>query len=405
MRSTAELTACLDEILVSLREATRAARITFRVDLPERGLYCNDVAAEAIAPGVRSLRGQTAIDQRAAGSIRWLDDEKRPLVQGDLRGHVEPAPPPELMSIFGVTAQMLGPVVRGGFLTGWISVHVEAGPRQWSDADVRALETAIERVQRELDGGDGERTRRLAGKIALITGGNTGIGRGVALAYAEEGADVAIAWIAREGDARSLVAEVERRGRRALAVRCDVTSEADVQALVRSTVERFGRLDVLVNNAGIQKAQPITEMSVDDWERMMAVHLRGGFLCSREAARVMIPQGSGRIILLTSQLAYIGRPNYTAYSAAKGGLLTFTRALAQELAPHGILVNAIAPGLIDTGFDPLPDATKRAHAASLPLKRLGMPDDLVGAFVFLAADESRYFCGQTLHPNGGEIMP
>ena len=405
MQSTVELRARLGEILAALRDATRAARVTFRVDLPERGLHCNDVAAEALAPGVKSLRGQTAIDQRAAGSIRWLDDSKRPLVQNDLRGHVEPAPPPELMSIFGVTAQMLGPVVRGGALTGWISVHVEGGPRQWAEADVRALESAIDRVQHELDGGDGPQPRRLAGKIALITGGNTGIGRGVALAYADEGADVAIAWIAREPDARSLVTEIERRGRRGLAVRCDVTSEADVQALVRSVVERFGRLDVLVNNAGIQKAQPITEMSLDDWERMMAVHLRGAFLCSREAARVMIPQGSGRIILLSSQLAYIGRANYTAYSAAKGGLLTFTRALAQELAPHGILVNAIAPGLIDTGFDPLPDATKRAHAASLPLRRLGMPEDLVGAFVFLAADDSRYFCGQTLHPNGGEIMP
>ena len=405
MQSTVELRARLGEILAALRDATRAGRVTFRVDLPERGLHCNDVAAEALAPGVKSLRGQTAIDQRAAGSIRWLDDSKRPLVQNDLRGHVEPAPPPELMSIFGVTAQMLGPVVRGGALTGWISVHVEGGPRQWAEADVRALESAIDRVQHELDGGDGPQPRRLAGKIALITGGNTGIGRGVALAYADEGADVAIAWIAREPDARSLVTEIERRGRRGLAVRCDVTSEADVQALVRSVVERFGRLDVLVNNAGIQKAQPITEMSLDDWERMMAVHLRGAFLCSREAARVMIPQGSGRIILLSSQLAYIGRANYTAYSAAKGGLLTFTRALAQELAPHGILVNAIAPGLIDTGFDPLPDATKRAHAASLPLKRLGMPEDLVGAFVFLAADDSRYFCGQTLHPNGGEIMP
>ena len=405
MQSTVELRARLGEILAALRDATRAGRVTFRVDLPERGLHCNDVAAEALAPGVKSLRGQTAIDQRAAGSIRWLDDSKRPLVQNDLRGHVEPAPPPELMSIFGVTAQMLGPVVRGGALTGWISVHVEGGPRQWTEADVRALASAIDRVQHELDGGDGPQPRRLAGKIALITGGNTGIGRGVALAYADEGADVAIAWIAREPDARSLVTEIERRGRRGLAVRCDVTSEADVQALVRSVVERFGRLDVLVNNAGIQKAQPITEMSLDDWERMMAVHLRGAFLCSREAARVMIPQGSGRIILLSSQLAYIGRANYTAYSAAKGGLLTFTRALAQELAPHGILVNAIAPGLIDTGFDPLPDATKRAHAASLPLRRLGMPEDLVGAFVFLAADDSRYFCGQTLHPNGGEIMP
>ena len=404
MRPTAELTACLDAILADLRDATGAARVTFRVDLPERGIHCNDVAAEAVAPGVASLRGQTAIDQRAAGSIRWLDANKRPLVQNDVSGLVEPAPPPQLMSVFGVTAQMLGPVVRGDMLTGWISVHVEKGPRPWTEADVAALHTAVEQVQRELDGG-GTRGGRLAGKIALITGGNTGIGRAVALAYADEGADVAIAWVAREPEARSLVAEVERRGRRALAVRCDVTSEADVRALVGGVTERFGRLDVLVNNAGIQKAQPITETTLDDWERMMAVHLRGAFLCSREAARVMIRQGSGRIIILSSQLAYIGRPNYTAYSAAKGGLLTFTRALAQELAPHGILVNSVSPGLIDTGFDPLPQETKRAHAASLPLKRLGMPEDLVGAFVFLASDEGRYFCGQTLHPNGGEIMP
>jgi len=246
---------------------------------------------------------------------------------------------------------------------------------------------------------------RLRGKVALITGGNTGIGRAVALAYATEGADVAIAWIAREADARSLVAEVEARGRRALAVRCDVTREADVQALVRDVLARFGRLDVLVNNAGIQQAQALTETSLEDWERMLAVHLRGAFLCCREVTPVMQRQGGGRIIILSSQLAYVGRARYTAYSAAKGGLQTFTRALAQELAPHGILVNAVAPGLIDTGFDPLPEAAKRAHAASLPLARLGAPDDLVGAFVFLASDESRYFCGQTLHPNGGEIMP
>jgi len=246
---------------------------------------------------------------------------------------------------------------------------------------------------------------RLAGKVALVTGGNTGIGRAVALAYAAEGADVAIAWIAREDDARSLVTGVEQKGRRALAVKTDVTVEADVRRLVAQVIERFGRIDVLVNNAGIQKAQAITETTLDDWDRMIAVHMRGAFLCCREVARPMIEQKSGRIIVLTSQLAYIGRPRYTAYSAAKGGLLTFTRALAQELAPHGILVNSIAPGLIDTGFDPLPDDVKRAHAASLPLKRLGMPDDLVGAFVFLASDESRYFCGQTLHPNGGEIMP
>lgn len=246
---------------------------------------------------------------------------------------------------------------------------------------------------------------RLRDKVALVTGGNTGIGRAVALAYAAEGADVAVAWVAQEPAARSLVVEIEQCGRRALAVRCDVTREPEVRELVRAVVDRFGRVDVLVNNAGIQKAQPITATSLEDWERMMAVHLRGAFLCCREVASLMMAQHSGRIIVLSSQLAYIGRANYTAYAAAKGGLLTFTRALAQELAPHGILVNAVAPGLIDTGFDPLPEEAKARHAAGLPLGRLGTPDDLVGAFVFLASDESRYFCGQTLHPNGGEIMP
>jgi 3-oxoacyl-[acyl-carrier protein] reductase len=246
---------------------------------------------------------------------------------------------------------------------------------------------------------------RLQGKVAIITGGNTGIGRAVALAYADEGADVAVAWFERQPEARSLVQAVEKKGRRVLAVHTDVTIEGQVRALVARVRETLGRIDILVNNAGIQRAQPITETSLEDWERMMAAHLRGAFLCCREVAPLMIAQRSGRIILVTSQLAYLGRPRYTAYSAAKGGLLTFTRALAQELAPHGILVNSVAPGLIDTGFDPLPEETKQAHAASLPLKRLGQPEDLVGAFVFLASDESRYFCGQTLHPNGGEIMP
>jgi 3-oxoacyl-[acyl-carrier protein] reductase len=247
--------------------------------------------------------------------------------------------------------------------------------------------------------------RRLEGKVAIVTGGNTGIGRAVALGYASEGADVAVVWIAREPDTRSVVGEIEKAGGRALAVRADVTVEDEVQAMVAAVVGRFGRVDVLVSNAGIQKAQAITETSVEDWDRMVAVHMRGAFLCCREVARPMVRQGSGRIVLTTSQLAYVGRARYTAYSAAKGGLLTFMRALAQELAPHGILVNSVAPGLIDTGFDPLPEHTKRAHAAALPLARLGTPEDLVGAYVFLASDESRYFCGQTLHPNGGEIMP
>ena len=241
---------------------------------------------------------------------------------------------------------------------------------------------------------------RLAGRTALITGGNTGIGRAVALAYAREGAKVAFTWIEREPEAKDLAAQIN-----GLALRCDVTEEADVKRAVDDTVRAFGKLDVLVSNAGIQRPQAIGEMSVADWDRMMAVHLRGAFLCSREAARVMRPRRSGRILFTCSQLGYVGRERYTAYSAAKGGLIVFMRSLAKELAPDGILVNGGAPGLIDTGFDPLPEETKRAHAASLPLGRLGTPEEVASAYVFLASDEAAYYCGQLLHPNGGEIMP
>ncbi len=246
---------------------------------------------------------------------------------------------------------------------------------------------------------------RLGGKVALVTGGNTGIGRAVCLAFAEEGADVAVAWLEREPEAESLAGAIRAKGRRCHLVKTDVTREHDVQAMTSGVLAALGRLDVLVNNAGIQRPQPITEITVEDWDRMMAVHLRGAFLCSREAARHMIARRAGRIINLCSQLGYIGRERYTAYSTAKGGMIAFTRALAKELAPHGILVNGVAPGLVDTGFDPLPEEVKAAHAASLPLKRLGTPEDMTSAFVFLASDEGRYYCGQLLHPNGGEIMP
>ena len=246
---------------------------------------------------------------------------------------------------------------------------------------------------------------RLAGRVALITGGNTGIGRAVALAFARQGADVAVAWIDREAEAVAVTSAIEAEGRRALAVRADVTREDDVTALFAAVEAGLGPLDILVNNAGIQKSAPIVDTPLADWDRMMAVHLRGTFLCAREAARCMIPRQSGRIVNVCSQLGYLGRADYTAYSAAKGGLIAFTRALARELAPHGILVNGVAPGLVDTGFDPLSAQAKQDHAAALPLGRLAEPDDIVSAFVFLASEEGRYYCGQMLHPNGGEIMP
>lgn len=247
-------------------------------------------------------------------------------------------------------------------------------------------------------------TLRLAGRTALVTGGNTGIGRAVALAFADAGADVAIAWFARPDDAASLVAAVEAKGRRAHAVRCDVTDESAVVSMVPEVIARLGKLDVLVNNAGVQLAKPLVEMSAADFDGVLAVHLRGAFLCAREAAKHMIPRRTGRIINVCSQLGWLGRESYVAYSTAKSGMIGLTRALARELAPHGVLVNGMAPGLLDTGFDPLPEPRKAAIAASLPMQRLGTLEEVTPAFVFLASDDASYVCGQILNANGGQVM-
>ena len=248
-------------------------------------------------------------------------------------------------------------------------------------------------------------TGQLSGQVALTTGGNTGIGRAVAQAYAEQGADLVIAWHTDEPAAQTLESQISSSGRQCLLARCDVTNANSVATTWQSALERFERVDILVNNAGIQQRRPFLETSLEDFERMLAVHVRGAFLNAQHAARHMISRGSGRIINVCSQLGYIGRGEYVPYSTAKGGLIAFTRALARELAPHGVFVNGVSPGLVDTGFDPLSDAAKSEHAASLPMGRLGAPEDMTSAFVFLASNAGRYYCGQMLHPNGGEIMP
>jgi maleate isomerase len=150
MRSAAQVAARVDEILATLRASAGASRVTLRIDWPAHGFHSDDVAGESLAPGVKSLRGQTSIAQRAAGTIRWLDRERRVLVQDDLRG-AEPAPPPALLAVYGTTAQMLGPLVRGGRLVGWVSVHHNAGPRAWQPHEVAALEAALAALNRELD--------------------------------------------------------------------------------------------------------------------------------------------------------------------------------------------------------------------------------------------------------------
>ena len=245
----------------------------------------------------------------------------------------------------------------------------------------------------------------LEGQVAVVTGGNTGIGRAIAEAFAAHGADVVIGWYEHPEAATQAQQAVERHGRRCVSLDVDVTDARSVNAFWAQAIDEFGRVDVLVNNAGIQQRKAFIDLEVEEFDRMLAVHLRGAMLNAQCAARHMIGRGGGRIINVCSQLGYIGRREYVSYSTAKGGLIAFTRALARELAPHGILVNGVSPGLVDTGFDPLSEVAKVEHAESLPLARLGTPDDMTSAFVFLASDAGRYYCGQMLHPNGGEIMP
>lgn len=246
---------------------------------------------------------------------------------------------------------------------------------------------------------------KLDKKVALITGGNTGIGRAVALAFHREGASVAIGYVSEKKEAESLVRIVESDGGEALALRCDVTREVEVRRLVSRTEKQFRRIDILVNNAGILKVTPFLKLDKKTWDAHLAVHLTGAFLMSQAVLPGMVRRRRGYIINMSSQLAMVGRPEFVHYTAAKAGLMGFTRALAREFGPKGIHVNAIAPGLIDTGFDPMPESRKQAFARELPARRIGRPEDIAETAVFLASEDADFYMGQTLGPNGGEVMP
>jgi 3-oxoacyl-[acyl-carrier protein] reductase len=244
----------------------------------------------------------------------------------------------------------------------------------------------------------------LAGKVAIVTGGSRGIGNAIAGLLADHGAAVVVS--GRDADRlRSAVKELEQRGGAVLGVAADAAKREDADRLVEAARERFGRIDVLVNNAGITRDGLLVRMKDDDWDRVMEVNLRGAFLMTRAVAKAMVRQKTGgRIINIASTAGAMGNAGQVNYSAAKAGLIGLTKACARELAHWSILVNAVAPGLIDTGFDPLPETVKAAHAASLPLGRLGAPADVVGAYVFLASDESRTITGQSIVCDAGGYM-
>lgn len=246
---------------------------------------------------------------------------------------------------------------------------------------------------------------RLVDRRAIVTGGARGLGGGIAAGFGAEGADVAIFDVLSEDAATDVLAAIEGCGRRALYVHVDVSDEAQVRAGIAQVLSSFGRIDILVNNAGIVRQSPVAEMPVEDWDRVLAVNLRGAFLCTRFVLPGMIAQGGGRIINMASQLGQIGGDTMAHYCASKAALIGFTKSLAREVSRQGVLVNAIAPGPIETAM--LASETEewtRAKLASLPIGRFGAVSEVVPTAVFLASDESTYYVGQTLGPNGGDVM-
>ena len=247
----------------------------------------------------------------------------------------------------------------------------------------------------------------LAGKVALITGAGQGIGRAFALGFAGAGAAVLVSDVIEENAERT-AREVQAADGQALARRLDVSKRADVEAAVAAAVERFGRLDIVLNNAGIFPRAAALELDEETWDAVMAVNLKGTFLCSQAAARVMVDQGDGgRIVNLASRSAYQFSPRGTHYAASKAGIVAYTRNLAVELAPHKITVNAIAPGLTDTA-QPRYGMTEEEIAEAgeqVPLGRIAQPEDMVPTALFLCGPGGAYITGQIHHVNGGAYLP
>jgi len=249
---------------------------------------------------------------------------------------------------------------------------------------------------------------KLEGKIALVTGASRGIGREIALAYAREGADVVCNYNKSAAHAESLVDAITAMGRNAIAVQADVALVEPVERMAATAMERFGRVDILVNNAGFATLHKIEEMPIAAWDEMIAAHLRGTFLTTHYVLPQMLERQSGWIINIASQLAYRGRENLAHYCAAKAAIIAFTRVLALEVSRRGVFANCIAPGPIATDIIPRtgpPDPEAEARFAdSLPLGRIGRVDEIAPTAVFLASTDSSYYVGQTLGPNGGDVM-
>lgn len=244
----------------------------------------------------------------------------------------------------------------------------------------------------------------LKDKVVIVTGASRGIGRSLALTMAGQGAKLVLS--ARNAEALAqLVTEIQAAGGAAVAVAGDVSSATAANELVDAGIQAFGRIDVLVNNAGITRDALLLRMKDEDWDDVLNINLKGAFLCTRAAAKVMSKQRYGRIINISSVVGEMGNPGQANYCASKAGLLGLTKSVARELARRNVTVNAITPGFIVTDMtEALPEKTREELASQIPLGRLGSADDIAHAVIFLASDQAGYITGQTLGVNGGMYM-
>jgi len=244
----------------------------------------------------------------------------------------------------------------------------------------------------------------LKGKVAIVTGGAQGIGRAIALTLARSGADVVVSDINLE-KAQETAREIEALNVRSLAIKSNVADVNEAEQMVKETVDKLGRIDILVNNAGITRDNVLLRMKPEDWDQVMAINLRGTFLCTRTALKFMFRQRSGRIVNIASITGLMGNAGQANYSASKAGIIGFTKATAREYANRGITVNAVAPGFIDTAMtQAIPEKEREMLIKQIPLERLGTADDVASAVYFLVSDLSSYITGQVINVNGGMYM-
>lgn len=242
------------------------------------------------------------------------------------------------------------------------------------------------------------------GKVAVITGASRGIGRSISLALATEGAKI-VAVDVDLAATEAFVKELKQQGIEAIAVQGNVTLAADAEKMIEAAVQAFGRVDILVNNAGITRDGLLVRMKDEDWDAVLTVNLKGAFLCTRAVSKVMTKQRSGRIINIASVVGQMGNAGQANYCASKAGLIGLTKSNARELSKRNITVNAVAPGFIATAMtDALSDKVREELTTQIPLERLGTPEDIANAVVFLAAERSGYITGQVLAVNGGMYM-